>query len=808
MSEQIGWIEDPSRPPHLVLSGPLGSLRPASITAATANGREVVVFAGTDEESLPVRFVDLDSGALLPDRSLLHSSHLVGLGWGAGRLLLTTVTSRGTVAVRVAETGEPTGPAIHGPESPLAVVTGVAGGRELVAVSGRDETRAWDAADGAEVAAREFGGHALVAYEGRLLAVSGGGEDTWRLRDVLTGEAFGAPFPAYGSIVAAVVHGGRVLVVAAGLPVRVWDVAAGAETGLPALWLAGEIGAAALRRLALTELGRGLAAVVTWQTPAGGDRIELWLPGDDGPRRAALPEGDAAAVLSHDGRLLTAVAGRSGALAVTGVRSPYYGGPVRSFGGWARRSGRMLAVLSGDPAMLYDIEAGRPFARIALPDYAPENPVEVVLGGGGFRVRDTVKRAELLRRDGQHDNAAVSVTAAGYHEFDDLALLATGGADGSVRVWDVAAGEPVGDPWHGHTGPVTAVALARRHGQAVVLSTDASPTARMWTIGGPVRQAGHTDRVGAVAGGVRAGRQVFASGGEDGTIRFWDPVTGGGVGEPIRSGPVAGLAFAGDVLVAAGDGVVRRWNPATGEPIGEPRPGSGRVATAQLDGRALVAAVDGELLRVWDAATGEPHTTMPLPGPASLQDLDVHDGRLLALTVSDPDEGLFPQAAWMDGQQITVWDVSAAAPLLPPMLTSDDGGHAAFGRVGGRLVAAHGVDARKNEQDGAGLWPEEAGDIYLRDIATGEWGTDYRPVAGYHQQLLITRAGDHDVVVVAGESAVVTWDAATGCEAAPPVESLTGSITCVAAIEADGHTYAAAGDWAGTVRIWEIVPRS
>jgi len=815
MSEQTGWAEDPSQPPHHVLSTPLGTLRPESITPALANGREVLVFAGTDDESLPVRFVDLESGALLPDRSLLHSPHLAGLGRGAGRTLLATVTPRGTVAVREAETGEPIGTALHGPEAPLAVMTGLVGGREFVAVCGRDRTRVWDPADGAEIAAPGIGGHALVAYEGRLLAVSGDG-DTWRLRDVLTGEAYGAPFPALGAIVAAVVHRGRVLVVSPGVPVRAWDVAAGAETTLPALWRADETGQAVLGRLALTELDGGLAATVTWQIPAESDRIELWVPGDDGPRRAALPDADAVAVLAHDGRLLTAAAGRSGALSVTGARSPYYGGPVRSFGGWARRSGRMLAVLSGDPAVLYDIEAGRPFARVALPDYAPENPVEVVVDGGGFRLRDAVRGRELLRRDGQHDNDAVAVTAVGYREADDKALLATGGADGSVRVWDVSAREPIGGPWHGHPGPVTAVALTRWRGQAVVLSTDASGTARMWMIGGPVRHAGHTDRVSAVAGGVRAGRPVFASGGEDGTIRFWDPVTGGGVGEPIRSGPIAGLAFAGDILVSSGDGVVRRWDPATGEPIGEPLPGSGRLATAELDGRALVAAVDDERLRVWDAATGAPHTTMPLPGPAALQDLEVHDGRLLALTVSDPDGRLFPEAACMDGEQITIWDVPAARPLLPPMLTSDDGGHGAFGRVGGavggavggRLVVAHGVDARKNREDGEGVWPEEAGDIYLRDIATGELGTDFRPEAGFNQQLLITRAGGHDVVLVAAESAVVTWDAATGHQAAPRVESLTGSITCVAAIEADGRTYGAVGDWAGTVRIWEITPRS
>jgi hypothetical protein len=63
------------------------------------------------------------------------------------------------------------------------------------------------------------------------------------------------------------------------------------------------------------------------------------------------------------------------------------------------------------------------------------------------------------------------------------------------------------------------------------------------------------------------------------------------------------------------------------------------------------------------------------------------------------------------------------------------------------------------------------------------------------------------VLVVSPGVPVRVWDVAAGAEAAPPVESLTGSISCVAAIEVDGHTYAAAGDWAGTVRIWEIVPR-
>ncbi|MEV4345159.1 hypothetical protein AB0J83_11850 [Actinoplanes sp. NPDC049596] len=112
---------------------------------------------------------------------------------------------------------------------------------------------------------------------------------------------------------------------------------------------------------------------------------------------------------------------------------------------------------------------------------------------------------------------------------------------------------------------------------------------------------------------------------------------------------------------------------------------------------------------------------------------------------------------------ITIWDVAAAEPLFPPAPTTDDGGLGAFGRLGDRLVAAHGVDTSRNEE----IWPEAEADIYLRDLTTGELLTHHRPDAGYNQQLLFTRLRGRDVVLVAADGA-------------------------------EG----------GTVRIWEIVPTS
>jgi hypothetical protein len=76
------------------------------------------------------------------------------------------------------------------------------------------------------------------------------------------------------------------------------------------------------------------------------------------------------------------------------------------------RSGRTLAVLSGDPDMLYDIEAGCPVARVAMPDFPAGRPVAAVVDGGGCRVWDTAtgKEPAALQDIAVHDGRLVAMT--------------------------------------------------------------------------------------------------------------------------------------------------------------------------------------------------------------------------------------------------------------------------------------------------------------------------------------------------------------------------------------------------------------
>jgi WD40 repeat protein len=49
-----------------------------------------------------------------------------------------------------------------------------------------------------------------------------------------------------------------------------------------------------------------------------------------------------------------------------------------------------------------------------------------------------------------------------------------------VRVWDAATGTPRGDPFTGHTSPVSAVAFGQLDGRPVVISGSGDRTVRVW----------------------------------------------------------------------------------------------------------------------------------------------------------------------------------------------------------------------------------------------------------------------------------------------------------------------------------------
>ena len=104
---------------------------------------------------------------------------------------------------------------------------------------------------------------------------------------------------------------------------------------------------------------------------------------------------------------------------------------------------------------------------------------------------------------------------------DGTPVIISGSANGTVRVWRMADGTPVGEPLAGHDGGVYAVAAGTLpDGTPVIISGGDDGTVRVWRMadGAPVGEplAGHDGGVYAVAAGALPdGTPVIISGGWD-----------------------------------------------------------------------------------------------------------------------------------------------------------------------------------------------------------------------------------------------------------------------------------------------------
>ena len=102
--------------------------------------------------------------------------------------------------------------------------------------------------------------------------------------------------------------------------------------------------------------------------------------------------------------------------------------------------------------------------------------------------------------------------------------IVSGGADRTVRVWNLASGR-LERTLEGHTGQVRAVAVTA-DGQRIV-SGGTDGTVRVWNLAsGRLKRTleGHTGQVWAVA--VTADGQRIISGSRDHTVRVWDLASG------------------------------------------------------------------------------------------------------------------------------------------------------------------------------------------------------------------------------------------------------------------------------------------
>jgi WD40 repeat protein/serine/threonine protein kinase len=377
----------------------------------------------------------------------------------------------------------------------------------------------------------------------------------------------------------------------------------------------------------------------------------------------------------------------------------------------------------------------------------------------------------------------------------DGRLLAAGGTDGNVKLWDTGRWEEV-RAFHAHDSQVRHVAFAPDGRLLATAGLDG--TAKIWEVATGVRlhtlEHGDTKEVGTVVF-APDGRWLI-SGGSD-AVKIWEVRTG----HLVRTLPVHAthsIAFSpGGRCLAVGnddDDTIQLWDMASGvasapavtklRTLG-PHTGEVRGLAFRADGAQLAAACgqlcwngrEGEV-KVWDLATGQPVRT-----------LRGHIGGALAVAFA-PD-GLRLASAGVDDAVVKLWDVQAGEETLTLRGHSDAVWGLAFSPDGRRLYSAS-IDRTVRGWDAT---PVGAGERPLGRTLPGHTEMVTSLAFSPDNQYLVSGSVDRSIRI---------WDATSG-EAVRTLTGHTGHVRAVA-FSPDGLQLASAAQCPqspdGELKIW------
>jgi eukaryotic-like serine/threonine-protein kinase len=428
--------------------------------------------------------------------------------------------------------------------------------------------------------------------------------------------------------------------------------------------------------------------------------------------------------------------------------------------------GKTLASASVDSVRLWDAVTGRPLktlrknrTEVTVTAFSPDG--KTVASGdtaGMIRIGYTQgKEGTALLRG--HSAAILALTFS-----PDGRSLVSSSWDGTVKVWHVAPGSDA-NILTGHKAWLSSLALsADGKTLAVVVAADQENIVQLWDLASR-RPSG------SLLGHERAlcclefapGGQVLATGSYDKTVRLWDVANKKQLHQFQHTYYVFSVAFSPDgKFLAAGDpgGNALVWDLATRQKVAQLSQAT-RVRFSP-DGKLLASAA-GQSIRLWDVATWQSVATLEEGNPGTLP-VRFFQGDIVALAFAPDGRTL---AARDGGGVLQLRDVAGKRQIARSR------GHPLAREVGSESSLAYSPDRRRLATgDGDGLvklWDADS----LLEVATltGHDGPVYGLAFTPDGNTLATASADTTVRLWQAPPVPETLDRSADAPALVPLET-------------------------------------